>query len=122
MLGGGGSQVADGFHVHATPSVGAEAAQGWRWAKCQPWFYLRLAPRRGTMALLGCPREHMVPHRAARANSSTGFLGTAHRLRYTAQVIPLSEEYNGHASQPGAPLIRGFRMSGIFNGRSWQLI
>ena len=27
----------------------------------QPWFYLRLAPRRGTMALLGCPREHMVP-------------------------------------------------------------
>jgi hypothetical protein len=25
-----------------------------------PWFYLRLAPRRGTMALLGYPREHMV--------------------------------------------------------------
>src|SRR5271157_3511219 len=30
-------------------------------AICQPWFYLRLAPKRGTMALLGCPREHMVP-------------------------------------------------------------
>src|SRR5271165_6997639 len=27
----------------------------------QPWFYLRLAPRRGTMALLGYPREHTVP-------------------------------------------------------------
>ena len=30
-------------------------------AKGQPWFYLRLAPKRGTMALLGYPREHMVP-------------------------------------------------------------
>jgi hypothetical protein len=27
----------------------------------QPWFYLRLATKRGTIALLGCPREHTVP-------------------------------------------------------------
>jgi len=31
-----------------------------RAAQRTPWFYLRLAPWRGTMALLGCPREHMV--------------------------------------------------------------
>jgi hypothetical protein len=30
-------------------------------AKGQPWFYLRLATKRGTIALLGCPREHTVP-------------------------------------------------------------
>ncbi len=30
-------------------------------ANGQPWFYLRLATKRGTIALLGCPREHMVP-------------------------------------------------------------
>jgi len=29
-------------------------------ASCQPWFYRRLATGRGAMALLGCPREHMV--------------------------------------------------------------
>ncbi len=29
--------------------------------KCQPWFYLRLAQQGGgTMAWLGCPREHTV--------------------------------------------------------------
>ena len=54
-------RFASRFHVHTTTSFGAKAAQAKRWAKCQPWFYRRLAPRRGTMALLGCPREHMVP-------------------------------------------------------------
>ncbi len=34
--------------------------QATRWQHGQPWFYLRLASGRGTMALLGCPREHMV--------------------------------------------------------------
>lgn len=34
--------------------------QAARWPHGQPWFYLRLAPGRGTMALWGCPREHTV--------------------------------------------------------------
>lgn len=38
--------------------------QAVRWQHGQPWFYLRLAPWRGTMALLGCPREHMVAREA----------------------------------------------------------
>jgi len=43
------------------PSL-AEASQAYRWSRLagQPWFYLRLAPRRGTMAFLGYPREHTV--------------------------------------------------------------
>jgi hypothetical protein len=36
--------------------------QATRWQLGQPWFYLRLAPERGTMALLGCAREHTVAH------------------------------------------------------------
>src|SRR6476661_9467081 len=39
---------------------GRRQAAGWQLG--QPWFYLRLASGRGTMALLGCPREHMVAH------------------------------------------------------------
>src|SRR5713226_3054853 len=35
-------------------------------AKGQPWFYLRLATKRGTIALLGCPREHTVPRETLR--------------------------------------------------------
>ncbi len=41
----------------------AEVTQAWLWSRSagQPWFYLRLAVRaRGTMALLGSPREHTV--------------------------------------------------------------
>jgi hypothetical protein len=34
----------------------------------QPWFYLRLATKRGTIALLGCPREHTVPRETLRLN------------------------------------------------------
>ena len=37
-------------------------------AKGQPWFYLRLATKRGTIALLGCPREHTVPRETLRLN------------------------------------------------------
>src|SRR5450759_419202 len=35
---------------------------------CQPWFYLRLAPQRGTIALLDYPREHTVPRETLRLN------------------------------------------------------
>jgi hypothetical protein len=61
MLGGGDPQFSDRFHVHATTSFGAESCTSLTVAKCQPWFYRRLAPKRGTIALLGYPREHMVP-------------------------------------------------------------
>jgi hypothetical protein len=34
----------------------------------QPWFYLRLATKRGTIAFSGCPREHTVPRETVRLN------------------------------------------------------
>src|SRR5216683_6289462 len=54
---------------HAFPGSHLALVRSWcgrrqaaRWQHGQPWFYLRLAPWRGTMALLGCPREHTVAH------------------------------------------------------------
>ena len=54
---------------HAFPGSHRALVRSWsgrrqaaRWQHGQPWFYLRLAPWRGTMALLGCPREHTVAH------------------------------------------------------------
>ena len=37
----------------------------------QPWFYLRLATKRGTIALLGCPREHTVPRETLGLNPAS---------------------------------------------------
>src|SRR5271157_1866649 len=60
MLDSGDPHFSGRFHARATASLGDWSCTSLAVAKCQPWFYLRLAPRRGTMALLGYPREHMV--------------------------------------------------------------
>src|SRR5271157_689800 len=61
MLDSGDPHFSGRFHARATASLGDWSCTSLAVAKCQPWFYLRLAPKRGTMAWLGYPREHMVP-------------------------------------------------------------
>src|SRR5271157_4548688 len=60
MLDSGDPHFSGRFHARATASLGDWSCTSLAVAICQPWFYLRLAPRRGTIALLGYPREHMV--------------------------------------------------------------
>src|SRR5271157_4611897 len=78
MLDSGDPHFSGRFHARATASLGDWSCTSLAVAKCQPWFYLRLAPRRGTMALLGYPREHMVPRetwrRSARSLTRPGYL------------------------------------------------
>src|SRR5258708_38534101 len=59
-------------------------------AKGQPWFYLRLANKRGTIALLGCPREHTVPRETLRLNPAVDTYPRTRALsdRRTEQPIP----------------------------------
>lgn len=56
---------------HFIPAVRFLSPASRTCGRCQPWFYLRLAPERGTIALLGYPRGHMVAREtgaAARLN------------------------------------------------------
>src|SRR5271157_4362749 len=71
MLDSGDPHFSGRFHARATASLGDWSCTSLAVAKCQPWFYLRLAPRRGTMALLGYPREHMVPRETWPATAGT---------------------------------------------------
>src|SRR5271155_826994 len=50
-------------------------------ARGQPWFYLRLATWRGTIALLGCPREHTVPRETFRLNPAVDTYPRTRALR-----------------------------------------
>src|ERR1700693_887672 len=82
------SRLEEGFFLTSSPSAAARVPErgsgfGSSWvawfrasfapassglANGQPWFYLRLATERGTIALLGCPREHTVPRETLRLN------------------------------------------------------
>src|ERR1700693_329222 len=82
------SRLEEGFFLTSSPSAAARVPErgsgfGSSWvawfrasfapassglANGQPWFYLRLATKRGTIALLGCPREHTVPRETLRLN------------------------------------------------------